>query len=183
MDPKPKRRWLQFSLRSLILFTLIGGVASGRLGRMVEEKYDKARAIEEQRKAWDESGLIAAKIKGQLGYSAMACPQLRPPNYVWVSTCGHPTDEAGLDRLAAMPRVGSLNLIGNQITDSDLRRFENMTSLQTLVLHSKAVTDAALSSLKRLPNLRKLNLASTNVSDAAMSELQKALPNCEIARR
>ena len=31
--PKRKRRWFQFSLRTLIIVTLIGGVVSGRLRR------------------------------------------------------------------------------------------------------------------------------------------------------
>lgn len=182
MEAQSNRRWLQFSLRSLILFTLIGGVASGRLGRMIEEKYDKDRAIEEQRKAWDESHTIAAAINQQLGVSAMACSQLKPPDYVYVTVHAPSTTDETLKRLSETPRIGSLHVYGGSVTDSGVRHLAKLTGLQYLSLRAKNVTDAALPRLAGMSKLRRLDLKSANVTDAGVSELQKALPNCEIIR-
>jgi Leucine-rich repeat (LRR) protein len=180
--PKRKRRWFQFRLRTLLVGTLIVGLASGRLGKTIEEKYNKQREVEEQRKSWDEAHTIAATIKRQLGVSAMACSQLSSPAYVWVSVDPQQATDATLERLGTVPQIGSLTVSGGQITDTSLRHLSNLTGLQRLVLHTKHVTDAGLPHLMGMTKLRKLDLKSPKVTDAGVNELQKALPNCEIDR-
>lgn len=178
--PKRKRRWLQFSLRSLIIVILIGGVGSGRLARLIEEKYDKQRAIEELQKAWYESHAIAAAIGRQLGVQAMACSQLQPPDYVYVEIHGGSANDETLKQLSTMPRIGSLNVFGGQFTDAGVRHLTRLMGLQHLRLRAKNVTDAGLPYLAQMSKLRRLDLRSTSVTDAGVSEIQKSLPNCEI---
>jgi hypothetical protein len=178
--PKRRRRWFQFSLRTLLVFTLIVGFLFGRLGRTIEEKYDKQREVEEQKKSWDEARTIAATIKRQLGVSSMACSQLSPPAYVWVSVNSQHATDATLERLGTIPRIGSLIVSGGQITDAGLRHLSNFTELQRLVLHTKLVTDAGLPHLMGMTKLRNLDLKSARVTEAGVNKLQKALPNCDI---
>jgi hypothetical protein len=178
--PKRQTRWLQFSLRSLILVNLIGGVLSGRLGRLIEEKYDKERAIEEQQKAWDESHAIAAAISRQLGVQAMACTQLQPPDYVYVEIHAGSANDETLKQLSTMPRIGSLNVYGGQFTDAGVRHLTKLMGLQYLRLRAKNVTDAGSPYLAQMLKLRRLDLRTTSVTDAGVSEIQRALPNCEI---
>jgi hypothetical protein len=55
--PKRKRRWLQFSLRTLMMFTLICAVAAGWLGKRMEQKRSERDAAE-----------AITKIGGQVVY-------------------------------------------------------------------------------------------------------------------
>ena len=135
--PKRKRRWFQFTLRTLIILTLIGGVVSGRLGRLIEEKYDKERATEEQQKAWDESHAIAAAISRQLGVQAMACTQLLPPDYVYVEIHASSANDETFKQLSTMPRIGSLNVFGGQFTDAGIRHLTKLKGLQYLRLRAR----------------------------------------------
>jgi hypothetical protein len=171
-----------FSLRSLILFTLIGGIASGRLGRLIEENNEKERMLAEQRKAWGDSRKVAATLSQRPGVMAMVCGQLRAPNDVYVDiTYPSATDDV-LSKLAGVPHIGSLHLSGGRVTDAGVRHLASLTGLQYLSIHSKKATDAGLPNLKGLSNLSRLDLKSTSVTAAGVSELQKALPNCKIYR-
>ena len=44
--PKRKRRWFQFSLRTLLIFTVVVAVAAGWLGRKMEQKRKEREAVE-----------------------------------------------------------------------------------------------------------------------------------------
>jgi hypothetical protein len=44
--PKRKRRWFQFSLRSMLIFTLICAVACGWLGKRIEQKRKEREEVE-----------------------------------------------------------------------------------------------------------------------------------------
>src|ERR1700694_4735083 len=46
VPPKRKRRWFQFSLRSLLIFTVIAAVALGWLGKKIEQKRGQREAVE-----------------------------------------------------------------------------------------------------------------------------------------
>lgn len=43
--PKRKRRWLQFSLRSLMIFTLVVAIPCAWLGHRIEEKRRERQAV------------------------------------------------------------------------------------------------------------------------------------------
>jgi hypothetical protein len=45
--PKRKRRWLQFSLRGLLVFTLICAIASAWLARRIDQKRKEREAVVE----------------------------------------------------------------------------------------------------------------------------------------
>ena len=49
--PRPKRRWYQFRLRTLLLFVLIAGVGLGLYGRKLQKEWQAEEAEEEGRKA------------------------------------------------------------------------------------------------------------------------------------
>src|SRR5437879_3693406 len=44
--PKRKRRWLQFSLRSLLIFTVLCALAAAWLGRKIERKRQEQAAVD-----------------------------------------------------------------------------------------------------------------------------------------
>ena len=48
--PKCKRRWFQFSLRSLMIFTLVCAAGSAWIGRKLEQKRRECKAVEAVRR-------------------------------------------------------------------------------------------------------------------------------------
>src|SRR5438132_11970797 len=72
--PKPNRRWLQFSLRSLLIFTLICAVASAWLVRKRDQKRKERDAV---------AALI--KLGGTVWYDYQAGnPKATPPGPGWL---------------------------------------------------------------------------------------------------
>jgi hypothetical protein len=45
-EPKRQRRWLQFSLRTLIIFTAVVAILCGWLGRKIERRWKERVAVD-----------------------------------------------------------------------------------------------------------------------------------------
>jgi hypothetical protein len=186
--PKPRRRWLQFSLRTLMVLMLLISVPLGWLAF-------KMRQATEQR-------AVVRQIE-ELGGTAVHCGQFEPlekwpprvPSWLlnalgddffrtinYVALCGSKVTDAELVRLRALPQLRSLYLRGSQVTDAGLVCLPGLTRLEELSLANTRVSDAGLTHLRALTQLRTVNLRNTQVTDAGVAELQKALPNCKIER-
>jgi hypothetical protein len=185
---KPRRRWLQFSLRTLLVLMLMISVPLGVLA-------SKIRKAREQR-------IVVQKIQ-ELDGMAIHCGQLEPRekwppriplwlrktlgddffrtiNYVHLR--GPKVTDAELVRLRALPQLRSLYLRGSRVTDAGLVHVCGLPHLRTLSLNSTGVTDAGLVCLRGLTSLKSLSLAETHVTATGVAELQQALPNCKITR-
>jgi len=207
-SPKPRRRWLQFSLRTLLVFILVFGVAFGWLAyqvQQVREQLQAARAIEELGGQVDfepASGVertVVAWIGKSLGEDLSG-------DVTGVSLANTQVTDAGLEHVERFPRLQTLVLCGTQVTDAGLEHLRGLTQLDWLDLHSTLLTDAGLEQLRGLTHLRYLHLAKTQVTDAGVvhlrglgqlgllclsntqvtatgiNDLQKALPNVKITR-
>ena len=153
--PKPKRRWYQFSLRSLLVLTLI--VAIGMSWLAV-----RLRQAQNQRKAVIELQKLGATVEYQETEGGLSNALLR--NLVG--------DEA-------LPVV-EIDLLGTQVTDAGLVHLKGLSSLNWLDLDGTQLTDAGLIDLKGLSSLERLDLHQTQVTEGGVQELQQALPNCKI---
>jgi Leucine rich repeat len=200
--PKRKRRWFQFSLRTLMIFTVICAIGAGRLGQRIEQKRKERAAVE-----------AIAKLGGNVEYDYETVKGATPPGlkflrdwlgenfFTEVATVqihAHDTGldwlipikevtlkdshftETGLARLKSLPGLRSLSLSGNRITDKELARLNGLAKLKSLSLAGADIGDAGLAKLKSLSELESLNVRKTRVTDAGVKDLQKALPNCKI---
>jgi hypothetical protein len=79
---------------------------------------------------------------------------------------------AGLEHIAALPRLEVLDLTGAPIGDAGLRHLSKLPRLEHLNLSDTNITDAALVYLACLPNLRELSLADTGVADPGLENLR-----------
>jgi hypothetical protein len=209
---KSKRRWLQFSLRSLLIFTLSCAVAGGWLGKRMEQKRDEREAIEalvklgcyveydyetENANAKPPGPDWLRNLLGENFLSEVVCVSIgRPPTLSasglvnlkgmtqlqTLDLNGSKVTDAGLTHLIALPRLDFLSLANTAVSDSGLAHVSGLPRLQTLNLIGTHVTDAGLAPLYRLTKLQMLELHGTNVTDAGVDELQKSLPNCKIIR-
>ena len=203
--PKPRRRWLQFSLRTMMIVVTVFCVW---LGFTAKRARDQRQAVEVIRKLWG-AGYYEHQLP--LGFPS------KPPGPKWLRRLigdeyffsfgrievGGPTD-ADLVHLKALTSLTFLALSGTKVTDTGLEHLKDLTNLQTLelrnthitdtglehlialtdlevlVLTSPQITDAGLVHLKGFTKLERLYVNYTQVTDEGVKKLQQALPNCKI---
>ncbi|MCY2995297.1 MAG: hypothetical protein NTY19_46660 [Planctomycetota bacterium] len=173
---KRKRRWFQYSLRTLLLLMLLFGVGLGWFAREVRQSRAYRQAVmaadiarmeaEKQRMAAEQQGMVAAVAQMEAERAARKTV----------------AEKAELEIQQLSGRVTGLDLSSTKVTDAGLIHLEGLTQLQTLNLGSTSITDAGLAHLKGLTKLQELDLSSTKVTDAGVAELKKVLPKVKIER-
>ena len=189
--PKRKRRWFQFSLRTLMIVTVIVAIPCAWLGRKIERKRRERAAL----KTIEECGgyvMYDYQSEEQGGVKA------EPPGPKWLREIlgddffGEATsfssqaaaDDAETSRLKdalrELPYLKSVDMCAPHITDSGLVGFARLTQIESLHFWmSTELTDAGVLHLKGMSGLRSLQIQG-RFSDAAISDLKRALPNCKI---
>ncbi len=171
-SPKPKRRWFQFSLRTLLVFVLIASIGMSWLAVRKERVRRQLEAV----KAIQKAG-------GCVGYEEAETPvspwlrELLADDFCFlkmhtVNFYGTQTADAGLEHLKWLNNLEHLELSGTQVTDAGLEHVKGLTNLEWLVLSGTHVTDAGLEHLKALADLQTLDLSGTHVTDAALEHLK-----------
>lgn len=158
VEPKRKRRWFQYSLRTFLL--LITGLAIW-FGWLTNEVRQQRAAV-----AWVED------MGGTVDYdyefvSNFSNADVEPPGPKWLR------ETLGIDFMADVAGVG---LYGTRA--SDVTPLANLTNLRGLNLVDTRVSD--LTPLAELKNLRWLYLGRLDVSEEQVIKLRRALPNCDI---
>src|SRR5688572_14736937 len=143
---KPRRRWLRFSLRTLLVLVTLLSIG---LGWFVHRGERQRRAV------------AALKKMG-----------IR----VYYEDKGSPPASKSFDWSRWLPRdyvddvySVELSLYGNG--DADLANLLLLTRLKNLTLFGKEVTDAELAQIQRLTRLEMLRLWATQATDAGLSHV------------
>jgi hypothetical protein len=91
--------------------------------------------------------------------------------------------DAAIDILMNFPRLESLALHGDGITNDGLAKLASSTALKSLALGGKNITDTGVVRLQRMTQLRALGLAGAQVTDAGLEGLQslEALETLDLA--
>jgi hypothetical protein len=188
--PKRKRRWFQFSLRTLLILTTLLAVGAGLLSQRIARKrreWDAVQAIlrfgavvefhqsgASRRRVWAGGG-----AEDDLDANATEPSWLREilgKNFfgevVAVSVSNAQSEDELLASIKELPELVQLHLANCRITDSGLEDLEGLTHLQELSLSGTFITDAGLPRLKQLTDLRWLWLDNTKVSDARLASLE-----------
>jgi internalin A len=91
--------------------------------------------------------------------------------------------DAGLEELAALKGLTTLDLSGTRVTNAGLKEVAALKGLTTLRLSDNSrVTDAGLKELAALKGLTTLRLGESGVTAEGVAQLKKALPNCSVHR-
>ena len=177
-EPQPKRRrWYQFSLRTLMLFMVVCAIPSAWVGSKLEATRREQVVVAE-----------IEKLGGDVAYHDMIGPDWLARHFrkVGVVAFGGPfgnptqTTDNDLKHLKELTSLKWLVLTNTPVTDAGLEHLTGLTHLRSLSLESTQFTDAGLEPLKGLTNLEDLWLTRTQVTDAGVEKLQKALPHCRI---
>jgi hypothetical protein len=153
--PKPRLRWFQFRLRSLLIIVALVAFACSWLAvriQKVKRQMETIAAIEKL------GGLVLPPA---------------PSGPVW---------GLALSGINAVDDIEHVDLTGTQMTDADLRDLDGLSHLHSLWLGGTSITDEGMGHLMGMRELNELDLDATFVSDAGIENLQRALPNCTISK-
>jgi hypothetical protein len=150
--PRPKHRWFQFTLRSLLIVVTLCAIPCSWLAvRLQRERAAAADIIKLGGFViWHRNSFGPLWLRHLVGddcFQCVICVDFRLTQV---------TDEK-LENLKRLDRLEQLDLFGNY-----------------------QVTDVGLDHLKVLPQLQEVYLGGTAVTDAGVKKLQQALPNCKI---
>ncbi len=207
---KPKRRWTQFSLATMLAVVTVLCMGLSLVVVPAERQRRAVAAIEAL------GGRVQYVKPDQKATEAFPRPFLRrwlPRDYLdkvqdvdllyvedeeldaglahlhsltalhGLSLMGTQITDAGLAHLQALTGLQTLDLRHTQITGAGLAHLQGLTGLQELDLGDTEVTDAGLAQLHALTGLQQVSLKGTQVTDAGLAQLRKALPNCQMTRR
>jgi hypothetical protein len=167
--PWPTRRWLQFSLRTLLVFVTLFAIVCSWLSvklREAKREEEAATAITASALAveWDKNATGPAWLRGVLGEHFFWHVE-----NVWLQ--GAEVTDATLQHLDAMSHLKRLNLDAPNVTDSGLEHVQGLRELKGLVLDRTNVTDLGVERIAGLKQLEILGLRGTRFTDAALEKL------------
>jgi len=137
------RRRFQYSLRSLLLLTLLVSIGMSWIATAMQRakrQREVAQAIEKMngRVWWDYAFRHEAGFLSEVTY---------------VDFSGEHVSNEALQKLHELPHLGRLNCNNSDIADPQLKYLEGLTQLQWLELETAGVTDEAAKELQQsLPN-------------------------------
>jgi hypothetical protein len=200
--PKRKRRWFQFSLRTLLIFTLVCAIACAWVARRMERKRkerEAVKAIESLNGAAHYDYVIERLGKpsgpdwlrtllGENFFSDVAVVNLMHNRNIcdadlvnveefsqlnWLDLSFSPNiGDDGLKHIEGLSQLEHLDLSGTRITDSGIARLTALTQLRELSLLRTEIDDAGLIQLKGFTKMKELNLDFTRVTDAGLGHLK-----------
>jgi hypothetical protein len=177
--PKPKRRWYQFSMRTLLLVMLVLPTGVGWIGVRLNRARENWAAIATEQAALEKAVTQNKNLNGHIFVKlARDKPWLdslfNDPGEDWYChfVGGSTLGDAGLEHLKALPRLQNLWLRGTKVTDAGLKHLERLPHLRRLELDDTGVTDAGLEHLEGLTNIECLVLGGGNFSDTGLEHLK-----------
>ena len=207
---KPRRRWYQYSLRSLFILTTLVAIACSWYAYEMNEAAKRRAAIAEIEKlgggvyyydgphgeppkwySWMRK-LHGDQHLGNAVYVGLNNPGITDADLVHLRgltkiemlyLTQSQITETGLVHLGDLANLRMLDLVWTQTTDAGLVHLKSLANLEQLFLRGTLTTDAGLVHLEGLTRLRFLDLQVTHVTDEGVKKLQKALPNCTINSR
>lgn len=199
----PKRRWYQFSLRTLLLSVLLASLPLSWLAVRSERARRRQRQREVVSALLNSGGVLYCDCQfDQSGMMIEGTPVIQPDGMAQFDmiSIGPSVPSSGSLERNLLPRVQAVSLTlpndsglthlkelanlrqlqlqlgGQPVTDYVLGHLSGLTNLQTLWLNNTRVTDAGLAKLKDLRELRVLILQNSDVSDVGLEHLRE-LPN------
>ena len=202
---KPRRRWLQVSLRTLLILVTLLCIWLGWVVNRGERQRRAVVALTEiGGEVYYATDLSGAEKLFDLGrwlprdyFDEVYLVSLSGRNNVTDANLAHVRDlirlegldaahtevtDAGLANLQGLTRLERLDLAGTQVTDAGLVHIQGLSRLEGLSLGDTQVTDAGLIYLQGLTGLRLVYLDGTQVTVAGVAKLEEALPQCDVMR-
>jgi Leucine rich repeat len=197
-----KSRWLQFSLRTLLILTILSCI----LFSLYSWFALSTRSARRQEKAIQALSVLGMGVNYDYEFDIRnggyyQIPNAKLPEPVWLRALlgddyfrllgddffrtviflqfvGAKVTDADLKHLEDLPQIRLLRLDKTQITDAGLANLKGLSQLQWLHLQNTQITDAGLEHLRNLTQLRYVDLRGTKVSENGIHKIKQELPNC-----
>jgi Leucine-rich repeat (LRR) protein len=175
--PKPKRRWYQYSLRTLLLLVLVVSIGMSWLAVRRQRAKRHREAVE-----------TIVKGGGSVAYDwqvAQNVPKPKPPGPAWLrNLLGDDffadvvfaiiQTDSEMEYVTTFARLEDLYLSGDRITDAALENLKRFPRLRKLtVSDNQTITGAGLANIKELTQLQALYVRYTPVGDAGSAHLEE----------
>ncbi len=181
---RPRRRWFQFSVRSVLIAMTLFGVWFGLRMDRARRQQKAVAVLRERGGVLYESQFQCEGLSARFGKAAPWGPKwLRAivgddffdrVRAAWLTESPNDDD---LTYLRDLPDIESLIISSNYVTGKGVEHLQGLTSLKELILGRNKLTDADLAHLEPLQELRYLNVLCS-MSDRAVESLA-ALKNLE----
>ena len=173
-----RRRWRQFSLKSLLFLTFIVAVACAWLAARREEKRREWATVESLRKNgvyiaydWQEEKLKEPygpawlrRLLGDNFFSTALKAGVRGPQQA----------DSALEQLARITSIRSLMVSdAPQLTAGGFAHLAALKQLEDLSFHGRTIDDACLRYLVALPSVRSLLIQDSSVTDAGLQPIER----------
>jgi predicted negative regulator of RcsB-dependent stress response len=173
MTAKPKRRWYQFSLKTLLVVLTLLCLGPG--GYVAYEQ----RKAREQKAAVEAIEKLGGKVETNNKVPGRS-PMLRQilgdesvGNVVSVTLNDTDVTDAGLVHLSGLKGLKHLSLNKTQVTDAGLQHLSGLKELTYLCLDGRQMTESGLRHLAGLKELKYLQLQDPELTDAGLVHLAK----------
>ena len=147
--PKPRRRWLQYSLRTFFVLLTVACVGLAWVGRQAFRAWEQRKAVE-----WVQEIGGTVSYDYQLDEDGIEIADAEPHGSEWL------VELLGVDYFQ---EVSAVDLYDTQV--SDLNALARLTSLKQLSLIDTHIDVSDLTPLAGLNNLKSLELSGTQVND------------------
>lgn len=169
--PKPKLRWYQYRLRSLMVLMVVLCLGFGWLG-------DRIRRIVAERSAVPQIQAIGGRSIYGVTEGARHNFRTKLEDEMLY------TIDEGLRNMLGVDHtfVNSVELDNTGVTDADLAILDGLSYLEYLTLSNTQITDAGLLHLYDFSYLQIVDVTNTQVTDEGVKKLEDVLPNCRVIR-
>jgi hypothetical protein len=148
--PKPKRRWYQYSLRTLLIFVTLFALACSWFAVKMQQARRQREAVE-----------AIEKLGGEVWYET---PNDKPGFYYYPK---HSPNSTWLRKILGNDFFDNVNILSysnTNATDLDLTYLKELTQIHTLDLYNTKITNDGIPFLKKIINLHTLSLNSSKVT-------------------
>jgi hypothetical protein len=180
-----KRRWFQFSLRTLLVFVVLIGCGLGWLGVKVQKGRRQKAVVD----AIVKSGAGLVTYDYEFDSQGRRVPNPAPPGPKWLQSLlgvdffqrvdsviyygDYPVVAADLECIKDLPQLRALHVLGRQrMPVAAFKPLAVLTELETLHLNDPELTDAEMEYFKALTHLTMLDLRSSRITDAGLESLR-----------
>jgi len=183
---KRKRRWLTFSLRTLLVFTLLVGLVLGYFGSIYHR-------VQNQRALIEKMSALGFRVKYNYDpeFIDIMHPERSEPPGPWIGraligedayahvdsvSCGdraaHKPED--LRALSLFPKLRKVSIHGDWVDDGAIDHLLNIPSLEHVDLAITRITSKGYSRLARCPTLKSLRLTGPEAGDDTFAPLHEA---------
>jgi Leucine-rich repeat (LRR) protein len=176
--PRPKRRWYQYSLRTLLIIVTLFAVACSWFAVKLQQARRQREAVEAIVKL---GGWVAYDY--QLDASGNIWQGMEPAGPAWLRKIlgddffrtvvyAQPKDDASMLILKDLSEIRRLDLRNSQVTDTGMTVIKDLKRLQWLAIRHLPISDIGLINLQGLYQLQFLDMGDTKVTDEGIKYLK-----------